>query len=79
MIREYKGQKYALQSKWSRITENPEAPDYPCTGQKIELNGHIMIPDGKYIVSMVTEFEPPFHPDGMGRDIRISLLGSGKD
>lgn len=80
MIREdQNGKKWVLQDKWLRITQNPVAPGYPKTGDEIELKGHGLIPNGKYIVEIVTEFEPGVDRDADGRDIRISLLGFGKD
>lgn len=80
MIREDpNGKKWVLQNKWLRITYNPVAPDYPETGDKIKLEGHSLIPDGEYVVEQVTEFEPGINRDADGRDIRISLLGVGKD
>lgn len=66
---------YVLQPNWLRITQNPVAPKYPKTGDTITLKGHDMLSDGEYIVQMVTEFEPPFHQDEDGRDIRIKFIG----
>jgi len=71
------GSKWVLQDKFLRITQNPVAPRYPHTGDTIKLQGHGLIPDGEYIVEMVTEFEPGIDRDEDGRDIRISLIGQG--
>lgn len=73
------GEKWVLQERWLRITQNPIAPSYPETGDEIELVNHCLIPDGEYIVETVTEFEPGISHDEDGRDIRISLLGVGRD
>ena len=67
-----------IQSEWLRITYNPRgAQKYPDAGDVIQLAGHNLLPDGKYLVVMVTEFEPPYNADEDGRDIRISLAGEG--
>lgn len=80
MIREGPdGRKWVLQNRWLRLTSNPVAPGYPRTGDEIELKSHSLVPDGKHIVEQVTEFEPGVDRDEDGRDIRISLLGIGKD
>jgi len=71
------GRKWVLQDKFLRITQNPIAPRYPHTGDTIKLRDHGLISDGEYIVEMVTEFEPGINRDEDGRDIRISLLGTG--
>lgn len=69
--------KHALQSKWLRLTQNPTAPKYPRTGDIITLRNYPLLPDGKYTVIMVEEFEPALHKDEDGRDIRLSLAGNG--
>jgi hypothetical protein len=71
------GSKWVLQDKFLRITQNPVAPRYPKTGDTIKLKGHGLIPDGEYVVELVTEFEPGINRDEDGRDIRIGLLGTG--
>lgn len=65
-----------LQNDWIRITQNPNALEYPKTGDTIELKGHQLLNDGKYIVTMVEEFEPAYHADESGRDIRLTLINS---
>jgi len=73
MIAEINGQEFSIQDKWLRVTHNPSAPRYPLSGQIIEIKNHSILGDGKYLVLMVEEFEPPYHTDEDGRDIRISL------
>lgn len=69
------GEQWVLQDRWLRITQNPMAPLYPKTGQTITIKSHGLVKDGSYVVEQVEEFEPGFHHDEDGRDIRISLLG----
>lgn len=73
------GKSWVLQDKWLRITHNPVTDIYPKTGDEIEVLGHRAIPNGKHIVESVTEFEPGVCRDEDGRDVRISILGSGRD
>lgn len=73
------GQQEALQDKWLRVTQNPVAEKYPKTGDLIQLKDHPMLAEGEYRVLMVTEFEPPYHPDEDGRDIRLTLLKTSDD
>ena len=75
MVVEFKGNRIALQSKWLRITQNPRAVGYPCTGDEVHLEGHKILIDGQHVVQMVKEYEPPFHADAESRDIRITFLG----
>jgi len=70
---------FAIQTKWIRITQNPYAPKYPCSGDFITLKGHKTVPDGRYLVGMVTEFEPPLTTDEEGLDVRISLADGQRD
>ena len=56
------------------MTQNPENHCYPKTGDFIGINRHSLLPAGKYLVMMVTEYEPPYHKDSDWRDIRITLL-----
>lgn len=67
---------YAIQDEWLRVTQNPTTQEqYPRSGDIVTLRGHHYLPDGKYLVTMVEEFEPPFVKDANGRDIRISVVG----
>jgi hypothetical protein len=72
-VRGEDGKIYVVQNKWLRETDNPIAPKYPKTGDKITLKDHALVKDGTYTVSMVTEWEPPYDKDEDGRDIRISF------
>ncbi len=73
------GKKWVLQDKWLRITQNPVTDLYPKTGDTIEVLEHSIISDGSHIVESVTEFEPGICRDDDGRDIRVSILGVGRD
>ena len=75
----WNGQEIALPLDWLRVTENPIAPRFPTVGTVIELRGHKMLSDGKYLVTEVKEYEPAYRDDGDGRDIRISVLASDKN
>jgi len=82
MIRkDNRGNDWVLQNRWLRITYNPSnlPTAYPKTGDEIELRNHNLLGNGKFVVEQVTEFEPGVCRDSEGRDIRISLLGIGRD
>lgn len=73
----WQGVVYAYSSNWLRMTQNPQASDYPSVGDVIEVKGHPLLDDARYLVIEVMEFEPPVRhrADDNGRDIRISLIG----
>ena len=75
MKRECGNKIHALQDEWLRMTQNPtNSFPYPKTGEFIGIRNHPLLSPGKYLVMMVTEYEPPYHKDSDGRDIRITLL-----
>lgn len=73
MRRNIKGFNIEIMDKWIRETLNPYAPKYPRSGDFIRLKGHKLLLDGEYLVTGINEFEPPFHKDEDGRDIRVAL------
>ena len=40
MIVEHEGKQIKLMTRWFRVTQNPDASEYPKTGENIELRGH---------------------------------------
>lgn len=75
MLRVCGGKNHVLQDEWIRVTKNPTNTfPYPKTGDFIGISNHPLLDSGKYLVTMVTEYEPAFNKDLDGRDIRITLI-----
>lgn len=73
------GRLIVLQTDYLRVTQNPRGvPDsYPKTGDVVLLKGHSLLPDGTYLVTMITEYEPAFSYDKLiARDVRFSVRSS---
>lgn len=69
--------KLMLQDEWLRHTQNPTAPKYPKTGEIIALKKNysfFLEADIPYTVEIVEEYEPAYHQDEDGRDIRLSFV-----
>jgi hypothetical protein len=71
------GSKWMLTKAWLRHTQNPDAPKYPKTGDVVKLkkNYSFFLEAGRpYTVEIVEEYEPAYHKDEDGRDIRLTFL-----
>lgn len=72
------GHRVALMTKWLRVTNNPTAPKYPKTGDIVTVKSDysFFLKKGEeWIVQQVIEYEPAYHKDEDGRDIRITFVG----
>ena len=72
----WNGTDVAIESRWMRVTHNPRVSGYPKAGQVIELRGHQLLCDGKYLVVGVTKYENEY-PSNC-HDIRIDLVGDAR-